>query len=223
MISTCLSPTRLHAMWPRSTSGVSRLEDLGDLQRLGVDRVRDLFWRGAAVCGVELDAEVSIRTAGVMAGREDKAAEGLVLADHAGGGRRGENAAGADQKTPEAVCGGDADDGLDRLRVIIAAIPADHERVPGQALGRPDGIEDRLDEVCQVVAFRELGDLLAQAAGARLHTGNRGGRDALHGHGSSGAADFILNNPRRQGCQDFRLNWHLLSLPAFGLPRLKKR
>ena len=114
--------------------GGVKAQDLGDFQRLGVDRVRDLLWRRAAVGGVELDAEVAIRTAGVMAGREDQAAEGLVLANDAGGGRRGQNAAGADQKTPDAICGGDADDGLDRLRVIIAAIPADHERVPGQAL-----------------------------------------------------------------------------------------
>ena len=41
--------------------------------------------------------------AGIVAGREDEAADGLVLADHAGGGRRGQKSLLADENAAEAV------------------------------------------------------------------------------------------------------------------------
>ena len=68
-------------------------------QCLRVDRVGDLLRRRAAVGGVELDAEVAVRAAGVVAGRQDQAAEGAVLADHARG-RRGRQDAVAGRPAP---------------------------------------------------------------------------------------------------------------------------
>ena len=77
--------------------------DLRDLQRLGVDRVGDLFGRRPAIGGVEFDAEIAIRPARIVARRQDQPAERLVLADDAGGGGGGEDAARANQEAAEAV------------------------------------------------------------------------------------------------------------------------
>ena len=109
-------------------------QDFGDFQRLGIDRVGDLLWRGAAVGGVELDAEIPIGAAGVVAGRKDQAAEGFVLANDAGRGGRRQDAARAGENTSEAVRGCDTDHGLNCSRVIIAAVAANHERHPAEPL-----------------------------------------------------------------------------------------
>ena len=70
--------------------GADRVEvdraDVGDLvarDRLGAgeDRVGDLFRRRAAIADIVLDAEILVRAAGIVAGRQDDAAEGLVFAD----------------------------------------------------------------------------------------------------------------------------------------------
>ena len=158
-------------------------QDPGDLQRLGVDRIGDLLGRRPAIGGVELDAEIAIRPAGIVACRKDQAAERLVLADDAGCGRRGQDAAGANERAAEAVGRRDADHGLDRLGVIVAAIAANNERQAAEALREPDGVEHGLHEIRQVMPLRELGDLLAKPACAGLHAGDRAGSDFLECHG----------------------------------------
>ena len=146
---------------------VGRVEDavLGYGFGAGVDRIGDLLRRRAAVADVVLDAEVLGRPAGIVAGREDDAAEGAVLADDVRGGRRGEDAAAADEDAAEAVGGGHLHRDLDDLAVEVAAVAADHE---GLALEALEAVEDRLDEVLDVVRLLEVRHLLAQARGAGL-------------------------------------------------------
>ena len=152
---------------------------LTDRQGARVDRLGDLLRGRAAVGGVELDAEVAVRAARVVAGREDDAAGSGVLADHAGGGRGGEDAALADQAARHAVGGGHAQDHLDRLAVVEAPVAADHQ---GAAAQRVLGVEDALHEVFQVVLALEHADLFAQARGAGLLVVKRGGGDGLDLH-----------------------------------------
>ena len=71
-----------------------------------------------------------------MAGRQDDAAERLVLADDVGGGRRRQDAALPDQHRAEAIGRGHADRDLDDLAVVVAAVAADHQRL---ALRSPRG------------------------------------------------------------------------------------
>ena len=179
---------------------VRRIEaqNLGNLLRLGIDGVRDFLRRRPAIRGVELDAEIAVRPAGVMARGEDDAAEGLVLADDAGCGGGRENAARADEKAADAVRRRDADHGLDRFRIVVASVAADNERHAAEPLRRADGVEHRLREVREVIACRELCDLLAQAAGAGLHARDRVGRNAIQCHEvRAPGCRFKLNNPRR--------------------------
>ena len=80
-----------------------------------------------------------------------------------GGGR--EDAALADQHPAEAVGGGHLQRDLDDLAVVVAAVAADHEGLAREAL---QAVEDRLDEVLDVVRLLEVRHLLAQARGAGL-------------------------------------------------------
>jgi hypothetical protein len=117
------------------------LADLVQVHRVGVDDpvavdglgarehgVGDRLRRRAAGVDVELDAEVLVRPAGVVAGGQDDAALGLVLADDAGGRRRRQDAALADQRLGDTVGRGHAQDDLDRLAVVEAPVAADHQR-----------------------------------------------------------------------------------------------
>ena len=171
---------------------VGRVEGpvLPDLPRALIDRLGHLLGRRAAVRAVVLDAEVAVRAAGIVAGREDDAAERLVLADHGGGRGRRQQPALADQDAAEAVGGGHLEDGLDGAPVVVAAVAADHERAAREALER---IEHRLDEVLEIVRLLEHPDLLAQAGGARALVLERRGRDGGHGHRK------ILRGRRRPG------------------------
>ena len=108
----------------------------GDGPGVGEDRVGDLLGRRAAIADIVLDAEIAVRPAGIVAGGEDDAAECLAAADHAGGGRSGEEAALPDQHPAEAVGGGHPDHLLHDLAVVVAAVAADHERL---ALVSPRG------------------------------------------------------------------------------------
>ncbi len=140
----------------------------GDGLAPGVDRLGHRFGGGAAVAAVELDAEVFLRAAGVVAGGKDDAAEGLVFADHARSGWCGQDAAASDQHLAEAVRCRHLQDDLDRRSIVIAPIAAQHQR---RALGCGDAVEDGLDEVFQVVGLLENGDFLAQAGSAGFLVG----------------------------------------------------
>ena len=153
----------------------------GDLAGARENGLGDTLRCRAAVGGVELDAEVLVGAAGVVAGREDDAAVGPVFADHAGGGRRGEQTALADQYFRDAIGGRHAENDLDGLPVVIAAVTAQHERA---ARERRPGVEDRLDEVFQVVRRLEDPDLLAQAGGAGALVGKGLGVNGCDVHGA---------------------------------------
>ena len=90
-------------------------------------------------------------------------------------------AAGVESRPPrptmtraEPVAGGDLERALDGLAVEEAAVAADDQRLAGKAA---IGIEDRLDEVLDVMRLLEMRHLLAQARGARLLVVIGGGCD----------------------------------------------
>jgi hypothetical protein len=159
--------------------------DVGDLvavdrQGAGEDRVGDLFRRGAAIADIVFDAEIFGRAAGIVAGRQHDAAEGLVFTDDVGGCGRRQDAAAADQHAAETVGGGHLDGELDDFAVVVPPVAADHQRLAGKAFQR---IEDRLDEVLRIVRLLEDGHLLAQAGRAGFLVGVGCRRNSVDGHG----------------------------------------
>ena len=140
------------------------------VQRLrgGVDGIGEGFGGRAAIGAIHLDAEVAIGAAGVMAGGEDDAGGGAVLADQVRGGRGGEDAAGGGDQPGHAMGGGHARDHADGAAVAVAAVAAHHQGSAGDAR---HGAQDRLDEALQVVRRLELATALAQAGGAGLLIG----------------------------------------------------
>src|SRR5690606_24415033 len=109
--------------------GAVRRPELADRLRPGKYGVGDLFRGRPAISGVVLDAEILMRPAGIVAGRQDDAAKGLVLANDVGSGRSGEDTALPYHDPAKAVGDGDADGLLDDLPVVVAAIAADHQRL----------------------------------------------------------------------------------------------
>ena len=119
----------------------------------------DLLGRRPAVADVVLDAEVAVGTAGIMARRENEPAERLVLPDHVARGRRREDAVLPDQHAAKPLGGGDLDRLLDDLGIEVAAVAADHQRLPRDIA---EHVEDRLDEVLDIMRHRERLGALAQ-------------------------------------------------------------
>ena len=136
-----------------------------DRFRAREDRVGDLLRRRAAVADIVFDAEIAVGAAGIMARRQDDPAIGAERADQRRDRGRRHDAALADDDAAEAVGDRDADRLLDRLAIVVAPVAADHQRLAGKAVER---IEDRLDEILDVVRLLELRHFLAQAGGARL-------------------------------------------------------
>ncbi len=145
-----------------------------DLPSAREDGLGDTLRGRAAIGRVELDAEVRVRAARIVAGGENDAAVGPVLADDAGGGRRGEQAALAHNDPGHTIGRRHAENDLDRLPVVITAITAQHECA---ALEVRLGVEDRLDKVFQVVGRLELPDFFAQTGGAGALVGEGLGGD----------------------------------------------
>ena len=146
----------------------------GDRLGMGEDRLGDALRRGPPSADIVFDAEIAVRPAGIVARRQDYAAEGVERADQGGDGGRRENAALAHDDAAEAVRRGDLDHDLDRLAVEEAAVTAENERLALKTLER---IEGRLDEVFEVAGALEDRDLLAQTRGARPLVGERLGGD----------------------------------------------
>src|SRR5476649_2406370 len=174
---------------------IGRVADAVFGYRLGLveDFFGDLFRRRAAVGDVVLDAEVAIRYARIVAGRQDDAAERLVFADHAADGRRRQNAGMADHHFAEAVGGRHLQDQLYRHAIVEAAIAAQHQRLAGAVLQR---IENALDEIFEIVGLAEDGDFFAQARSAGLLVVERLGADFLYGHDHSA---LVVDARRRNG------------------------
>ncbi len=148
--------------------------ELVDAAAVGVDRLGDALGRGAAVADVVLDAEVAVRPAGVVAGGEDEAAVGLVLADQVGDRRGREQAVLPHQEFADAVGAGHLQDHLDRLGIEEPAVAADHQ---GLARDVGQGLEHRLHEVFEVVGLLEHRHRLAQSRGSGFLVVERRGRD----------------------------------------------
>ena len=117
-----------------STSGAS--DDPVSLDGLGAseDRVGDIFRRRPARADVVFDAEIAMRTAGIVARRQDDPAERVKRADQSRNRRRRENSALADYDAAEAVGGGDFHHDLDRLAIEEAAVAAQDQRLAFKAL-----------------------------------------------------------------------------------------
>ena len=153
---------------------------LGNLQAARVDRLGELLRGGAAVRCVVFDAEVALRPARVVAGRQDQAPERGAAADDGAHRRRRQQPAAAHQHLGKAVGRRHAQDGAHRDAVVEAAVAAQHQ---GLALVPGQGVEHRLDEVLEVVRLLEDGDLLAQSGGAGALAGEGAGGDGLDAHG----------------------------------------
>ena len=152
---------------------------LADFLRALVQRVGESLVGRAAVAEVVLDAEVVIRPAGVVAGREDDAAEGRALADHGAGCRGRQDAVLADHHAPETGGGGHAQDGLDGDIIEIAAITTEYQRLALEAF---ETVENRLDEVFEIARLAENLHFLAQSRSPRFLTGKRLAGNCFNAH-----------------------------------------
>ena len=151
----------------------------GDGLRARIHGLGDLLGRRAAIGDVVLDAEIAIGTARIMAGRQDDAAAGAMLADHAADGRRRQDAALPQQHARIAVRGRHAQHRLDRRAVVIAAVAAQHQ---GLAAAVAQRVKDALHEIFQVLRLAEHAHLLAQARRAGPLAGHRRRIDYLNSH-----------------------------------------
>ncbi len=144
-----------------------RFEDRVLLKGLGAleHRVGEAGRRRPAVGTVHLHAEVPIRAAGVVACREDDAADGLALADQVRGRWGGKDAAGGDDHLAEAVGRAHAQDHVDGATVAVTAVTSQHQRA---ALNTGQGAEDRFHKALQIVRLLELLAAFAQPGCAGL-------------------------------------------------------
>ena len=74
-----------------------------NLRGAPVDRLGHPLGRRAAIADIELDAEIAVRSARIVAGRQDQATLGAMATDHGAGRRCGEDAGAADQHAGDAV------------------------------------------------------------------------------------------------------------------------
>mmetsp|Transcript_11886 Transcript_11886/g.38768 ORF Transcript_11886/g.38768 Transcript_11886/m.38768 type:complete len:668 (+) Transcript_11886:489-2492(+) len=158
--------------------------------RVGVDEVRHLLRRRAAILAVVLDAKVLVDAARVVRRGEDEAAErrhaseaARARADHSRHGRRREQAVIAAPDSAHACSGRHLDDDLDGGLVVVAAVAGDDQRaaLDRDALGH-QSVERRLHKILQVVLRHERLCLLPQAGRAGLLPGNGARRHGGHFH-----------------------------------------
>jgi hypothetical protein len=99
-----------------------------------------------------------------------------VLANHAARRRRGQNTVTAQQHAPESVRCRYAQDDLDRTVIVVAAVAAHDQGLPGVSFER---VENGLDKVLEVGRLLEQGHFLAQPGGARALPIKWFGRDSF--------------------------------------------
>ena len=148
MPPTCCVPIRAEI-------DIGRVDDLVAVDHLGArkHRVGDLFGRRPAIADIVLDAEIAVRPARIVAGRQDEPAERLVVADDVAGGRASTGCPPCPTSTlPNPLAAAMRDGLLDGDVVEVAAVAADHQRLALEAL---EAVEDRLDEVLDIVGLLE--------------------------------------------------------------------
>jgi hypothetical protein len=153
------------------------------------DRFGDVGGSRSAIRHIVFDAKVAVRAAGIVAGRKHDAAGRAPLADHAGQRGRGQEAALSHDHPRVAMGGGHLQDGLDRRPVVIAPVAAQHDDAAG--LGS-DRVEERLDEIFEIVGLLKDPHLLPQPRGSRALVVKRRSCDpqrvhCLPTHGAFGA------------------------------------
>ncbi len=130
------------------------------LQGLGVlkHRIGEGGRGGPTVGAIDLDAEVTVLTTGVVAGGQDDAADGLSLPDQVGGGWGGEDATGGDDHLAEAMGGAHPQDHIDGTAVAVTAVSSKNQ---GAALHTRQCAERCFDETLEVMGLLELATALA--------------------------------------------------------------
>ena len=156
-------------------------EDAVGVDRPGAreDRVGDQLRRRTAIGDVELQTEIAVFAAGIMAGRQDEAAKGAARADKVRDRRRRQHAALSHDGTGRAIRREHEQDDADRRVVEEPPVAADHDRVARDAA---DAVDHGLDVVLQIARLTEDGRLLAEARCSGPLPGDRPGRNRLNGH-----------------------------------------
>ena len=134
-----------------------------------VNPVGDRLGRGPTICGVVFHAEIFVRAAGVVAGRHDDPAIGLVQTDQMRCRRCRQKRALPDDHPRRAIRRRHPQDHLRGTVIEIAPIPAKHQSFARHA---PNPVKDGLHEILKEMALHEHLRLFTQTAGARLLPGN---------------------------------------------------
>ena len=148
-----------------------------DHQRSRGDGIGHLFRCRTAIADIIFDAEILVRAAGIVAGRQDEAAKGAGRADQVRCGGGGQDAALTHDDATKAVGGGHFQHDLDDFAVEIASVAAHDQRFADKAV---EAVEHRLDEIFRIMGLLEDADLLAQAGRARLLVIERRRRNSLN-------------------------------------------
>ena len=138
-----------------------------DILATQIDGVGKGFVGRSAIRHVVLDTEIALRTARIVAGRENDAAKRTMLANDRARCRRRENPVLPDHDSPETRRRGHAQNRLDRHFIEVPSIAAQNKRlafVPGKR------VKNGLDEVLQIAWLRENLHLLAQPRSSRFLT-----------------------------------------------------
>ena len=138
---------------------------------------RNLFGRGSAIVDIELDAEVATGAAWIVARREDDPALRPVFSDEMRHSRGRKDSALTDDDTTHPVDRGHFQDDLDRIAIVKAPVTTEDE---GSAAKFRVGLEDRLDEILQIVRTAEECDFFPEPGCARTLVVKRCGPDCFH-------------------------------------------
>ena len=153
-----------------------------------INRIGKNLVRRTAIAEVVLDAEVVIRTTGVMASRQNDPAESTPFANYRARGGRRKYAVTTNEHTAKSGRSRHAQDDLNSYIVEKSAIAAENQR---RSLMTFQRIKNALDKIFQISGLAKDLDLFSQSGGAGLLPGKRLGRnaDSLHG---------ILNQEQRK-------------------------
>lgn len=151
--------------------------------------IRHFFRCRTTIADVILDAEIPVRAARIMAGRQNNTAEGFVFSDDATDSRGRQDTILSDHDFSDAVGCRHFQDDLYGRAVEIPAVSTQHKRL---ALDVTDRIENGLDKILEVMRLLKHRNRFAQTGCARILVVKRGRAYCLDGHIS--APVFDLND-----------------------------